>query len=212
MEHEGGTHHEAHHKQKQVTLRLKKSTLIAIAAVVLVGAFGYFCRGLFVAAIVDGMPISRLSVVRELESVSGKAALDSLVLQRLIRAEALKKGVTASEAEIDEEIAKIGIQMSMQGSSLEAALQAQGMSLATLRKQIHLQKLVDKLVAGTVSVTDEEITQYIKTNSAGLPPGEESSRREFAKGQLEQQKLGAAKAEFVNDLRTNAKVITVVSY
>lgn len=208
MEHHG----EAHQKEKQVTLRFSRRTLIIVGIIVVVGAFGYFCRGLFVAAIVDGTPISRIAVVRELESVSGKQALDSLIAQRLIKAEALRKGVSVTDKEVDEEVAKIGIQMSMQGSSLEAALAAQGMSLETLEKQLYTQKLLEKLVAGTIGVTDDEIAQYIKNNKMAVPPGQEEEQKAFVKDQLTREKSNAARTQFVNDLKAKATIRTFTEY
>jgi len=212
MEHHGEAQHEGSHKPKQVTLRFSKRTLTAIVIVLFLGALGYFGRGLFVAAVVDGTPISRVAVIRELESISGKQALDSLVAQRLIKAEALRKGITVTDKEVEEEIAKIGIQMSMQGSSLEAALAAQGMTEETLKKQLYVQKLLEKLVAGTIEVTDEEVAQYIKNNKIVVPPGQEEQQGAFIKDQLTQQKSNAAKTEFVNELRAKAKIVTVVEY
>src|SRR5688572_16109970 len=44
----------------------------------------YFLRGVFVAATVNGKPISRLALVKELEKQNGKETLNSLVTKELI--------------------------------------------------------------------------------------------------------------------------------
>ncbi|MDO8521466.1 MAG: SurA N-terminal domain-containing protein [bacterium] len=212
--HEGGeAHHVTHHKPEQVTLRLSKRTIYIIVAVILVAVLGYFGKGFFVVASVDGRLISRLAVVRELEAVSGKQALDSLVIQKLISAEAKKNGVSVTDEEVKAEVAKIALQMQTQGGgTLEAALAAQGMTLETLEKQLRTQKLLEKLVVGTQEVTPEEIAQFIKANNVVVPEGQEAQYDELAKNQLVQQKLNAAKTTYVNDLKAKAKIRIFTTY
>ena len=48
-------------------------------------------RGLFVVALVNGEPISRIEVIKALEKQGGKATLDSLVTKKLIAQEARSK-------------------------------------------------------------------------------------------------------------------------
>ena len=189
---EGGVHH----KPKQITVRLNKKTAYIIVAVVALGVLGFYYKGSFVAGSVDGKLISRFAVIRELEAVSGKQAFDSLVVQKLIRAEAKQKGVTATDEEINAEIAKIEEQMKAQGGTLEQALSTQGMALETLKKQLRTQKLLEKLVSGTTQVSDQEEAQY----------------NELAKNQLIQQKLNNAKTAYVNDLKAKAKIRTFMTY
>jgi len=69
--------------------------LIGLLVVVLVVA-AFLLKGLFIAALVNGQPISRFTVISELEKQSGKQALTSLVNQTLIFQEAKKKNITVS--------------------------------------------------------------------------------------------------------------------
>lgn len=213
MEHEHHGEGGGHHKPEQVTLRLSKRTVRIIVTVLVIAALGYYGKGFFVAASVNGTLISRLAVVKELEAVSGKQALDSLIAQTLIKAEARKKGITVTDQEVDDEIAKIGVQMAAQGGgTLEQALSAQGLALETLKKQLRSQKLLEKLVSGTTEVSDQEVAQFLKDNSVTVPKGQEAQYNELAKNQLIQQKLNNAKAAYVNDLKAKAKIRTFTNY
>lgn len=202
----------AHHKEKEFTLRIGRKTALVVAAVIVVGSLGYYLKDIFVAAKVDGRFISRFDVIRELESVSGKQALESLITQKLIRAEAKQKGVTVSDDEVNAEMAKVEEQVKAQGGTLEQALSAQGMKLDTLKKQLRTQKLLEKLVTGTTEVNSEEIAQFIKDNNVAIPNGQEEAYNQLVKSQLIQQRLNTAKTAFVNDLRAKASVSIYTKY
>jgi len=53
-------------------------TSVIIAAVVVIGALAFYYKGLFIAATVNGVPISRLSIIEQLEKSSGKATLEAI--------------------------------------------------------------------------------------------------------------------------------------
>ena len=47
--------------------------------------FGFVLRGAFIAAAVNGRPISRFKVIRELEKRQGMTTLDGLITEELIK-------------------------------------------------------------------------------------------------------------------------------
>ncbi|MEK7118161.1 MAG: SurA N-terminal domain-containing protein [Patescibacteria group bacterium] len=195
-----------------LTIRLTKKTAWIFAVVVLLLVLGYVFKGLFIAATVDGTLITRFAMIRELENVSGKQALDSLIVQKLVYAEARKKGVTVGDSEIDLELSKIENQVKTQGGTLEQVLAGQGLTLDVLKEQIRTQKTLEKLIPGKVEVTDLEVGQYIKDNQISVPAGQEEKYNALVKDQLSQQKQTAARQAFVNDLRARATIRTFVSY
>jgi len=203
--HEAG-HHEGHQKSKQITLRISAKSARIIVVVLVLAALGYYGRGLFVVASVNGSLISRLAVVNELEDVSGKQALDSLIVAKLIQAEAQKRNITATEQEINDELAKIEEQLGGQGQTLDGALTSQGIALPTLKRQLTVQKLLEKMVAEDAVVTDAEIDQFLKENKVSIPSGKDEEYRTMAKDQLYSQKLNTAKSDLVKDLRARASV------
>jgi len=196
--------------KKQRIFGIKIAAIIAIIA--LIGFLAYRYKGLFIAATVNGTPISRRAVVKELESVSGKSALDSMITQKLINDEALKKGVTVTNEEVDAELKNVEAQVKAQGMTLDQALSAQGMTLNILKKQITTQKKLEKILGDQIQVTDDQITQYIKDNKVTIPKGQEATYKEQIKSQIKQQSLSTAANELVTSLKAQAKINYFVNY
>ena len=193
-------------------ITISRRTAIIIGCVIAFGVLAFLSRGIFVAATVNGSPISRLSVIEELENQGGKAALDALITEKLITNEAAKKGVAVTDAEIGEELQKIEAQVTAQGGTLAEALAQQGMTEASLKESIRTQTLVQKLLSDTVSVTDEEVGAYIADNEITLPAGQEQQIREQLKDQMADQKLQQEAQVLVTNLRNDAKIKYYVNY
>ena len=188
-----------------------KGFILGIAAVIILSIL-YLSKGLFVAAVVNGQPISRISVVRDLEKRSGAETLDSLITQALIFQEAKKQNVTVTDEEIDSVLKEIEASLKDQGG-LEELLLLQGMTKEDLVNQIQLQKLIEKRLADKVSVTDSEVSEYIKTNSETLPQdATEEEINELVKNQLEQQKLSSEIELWLTELKQKANINYFVQY
>ncbi len=190
-------------------LRKNRIGLLLLLIVLVVLGVAYRYKGLFVAATVNGSPISRLAVIRELERQSGSQALDALVAKKLITMEAAKRKVTVSAADIDREIKTISDQTSKQGGTLAQALAQQGMTEADLREQILYQKELEKILGDQVTVTDDDVNQYITTNKATAPKGmSDGDFKTQIKEQLKGQKFNSAAGKWMSD----AKKGSVINY
>lgn len=187
---------------------LVKKFLVPIIAliVIILGSLIYF-KGFFIAALVNGRPIFRHTLVRELEKQAGKNALESLVTQMLVKQEASRQKISVEESEINAEITKIEDVLKEQGQTLEAALGLRGMTKNDLIGQIKIQKMVEKMAAKEVTVSDEEVNQYLEDNKASL--GETSITDEVKNSvrlQLEQDKISAKIDEWITGLQEKAKI------
>ena len=198
--------------EKSIRIKISVKTTIIIAVIIAVGALAYFYKGLFVAATVDGSLISRLTIIQELEKASGKDLLDSLIVKKLIQNEVNAKKIVVSDDEINGEIKRIEYQIMAQGSAIDAALAAQGMSMEDLEKQIVLQKQVEKLVADKINVTDEEVSQYIKDNTISIPEGQEAMIIIQIKDELRNQKINAEADVLITALKSQANIRYFVNY
>lgn len=194
------------------TPKLNKKLVIIIAVIFAIGVLTYIFRGYFIAAMVNGTPISRLSVIKELEKASGKQALGSIITQMLIKEEANKKGFAVTDDEVNSELKNIEDQLKSQGQALDQALAGQGMTIEELKKQIVTQKELEKLLAGQNLVTSEEIEQYIKDNNIEIPAGQELTYKEQLRSQLEQQKFSQAASALIDSLKSQAKIQYFVNY
>lgn len=195
------------------TFKIRKPYVGLVALILLLGALLYFYRGLFVAAVVNGQPISRLDVVKQTEQQSGKQTLDTLVRNALIEQKARQEKITISEKEISDEIKKLEDNLSKQGQKLDQVLQAQGMERTELEKLIRLDKLVAKMVGKDVKVTDEEVNSYIEKNRDALPQGtDEATLKKQVAEQLKQQKTNEKVRNWLADLQKQATIKYYVQY
>lgn len=185
---------------------------LIILAVVIVVALAYAYKGLFIAATVNGSPISRLSVISMLEKQSGKAVLDNLITEKLINGEARKRGVSIPKEEIDLVLKNIEEQVKSQGQTLDQALSMRNMTKNDLIKQITTQKELEKMLSDKVQVSDADVDKFIKDNKLAPPKGKEADFRKNVQNQLRQQKLGAEANSFITDLRGKASISRFVGY
>lgn len=203
-------------KSSYVNLKFKKPTPITIAvgiAVILIIFALFFAKGLFIVATVNSNPISRLSVIQELEKQSGKQVLEDLINKRLIETELNKQKITVTKQEIDEEIKKVEMQVTNQGGTLKMALAQQGMTEEKFREQITIQKKLEKLLADKVAVTESEIDTYIKDSKS--TPSKDIKTEDFRKqisNQIKQEKFQQEAQKWVSDLTASAKIKYYVNY
>lgn len=195
---------------KKMSLKTKIAIVAGFSAVV---ALLYINRGLLVAATVNGEPISRIEVVSEIEKRFGRQALDSIITEKLVLQELRSKNMSVSETEIQDEIKKIEERVKASGQDLATLLTFQGMSMEDLRKQIVVAKAAEKILADKVTVSDQEIADYIKSNASSLPEGmSEEDQKAEVKDQLTQQKLSTEFNTMVEELRAKAKINELVTY
>lgn len=189
-----------------------KKRIITTLVVILVIVGLYFSRSLIFAAWVNGKPVYRYSLVRELEKQGGKQVLASLIEQSLISSEAKKSNITVSSVEIEAEIKKIEETISGQGISLDEALNLRGMTRKDLEKQIGTQKIVEKVLASKILITDQEVKDYFNANKTlfGQNPVFDKVKDQV-KTQLFQQKLSEQYNTWITDLKAKAKILYFVN-
>lgn len=183
--------------------------VVALVAILLLTLWHFHTR----AATVNGSAISRLDVIRELENESGEAMLDSLVTKKIIAQKATEAGIKIDEAEVEEAIRVLEEQIAAQGSTLDVALEQQGITREKFREQITLQKALEKLLADKVAVSDEEVDQYLTNAKITAPEG--ISQEDFKaqiKEQLMSQKLGSAAQEWIDEQKRNSTIKYFVPY
>lgn len=186
---------------------------IILLVLILLGVGIYFFKSFFIAATVNGQPISRLQVVQELEKQSGKQTLESLVTKNLILQEMEKKNITVSSEEVTSEIKKIEDALKQQGRTLSDALMQQGLTRAELEEQLKIQKMIEKLFSKDAVVSDKEVDAYIEENKEALPADqEESALKTTIKEQLKQQKLTTKFQTWLEGLQKQAKIEYYVNY
>jgi len=202
-------------KPNKIAISIHRNAIIAgviILIVAVIGGLLFYYKGLFIAATVNGSPISRLAVISELEKTSGKKTLESLITKKLIDDEARSKGIIINQADIDAELKTIEDQVKAQGATLDQVLTEQGVTLEYLRNQIAVQKELEGLLADQIQVSDDDVAKYITDNKVTIPKGEEAASKEQIKNQLKQQKLSDAAGTLLESLRSKSKINYFINY
>lgn len=199
-------------QKKVLDPKNRRSLILAIIVIVLVLAI-YLGKSLFVAALVNGQPVSRLAIIHDLEKQSGKAALDAVITRMLVFQEAQKKNITASEKDIDAEISRIRSQFQAQGQNLDQLLATQGLTKEKFRDEVKVQILVTKILGNQVKVTDKEFNDFLDKNKDLLANEKDQNvAKTSLRQQMEQQKLAQKYQEWIVTVKKNAKVTTFVNY
>ena len=188
---------------------LAKNKILSIGFILAAAAFigGFFFKGFFIAATVNGTPISRLKLIRELEKRDGATVLNTVITEELVKQEAAKKGIKVTTQEVDGEIAKVEANLKAQNQTLAQALASSGMTLDDLRKSITLQKLAEGILADKVTVTDAEVQKHIDDNKASFPAGTNmDDAKSLIKQQLAQQKIQTEFQTWLTAVRSSAKI------
>ena len=194
-------------------IKHNKTALGVFAAIIILFVFVYFFKGLFVAATVNGEQISRIAVIREIEKQNGKATLESLITKKLILQDAKKNNISITQADIEGEINKISANLKNQGTTLDKALEAQGMTRTQLNEEIKIQLIIQKATAIEPKITDKEINDYIETNKSLFPEGTTDAQiKEQSIAQLKQEKQQQKTQEYIKNLQDSSKTIYFIKY
>ena len=199
--------------QKKVMDPKNRRSLLLALAVIGLALIVFFGRGLLIAATVNGQPISRLSIIRDLEQQSGKASLDAVVTRALVFQEANKKKVSATEKDIDSEIGKIRKQFQQQGQNLDQLLLTQGLSQEKFRQEVKIQLLVTKILGDQAKVSDKEFEDFLSKNKDLVASeANQATAKAALRSQMEQQKLAQKYQEWIATVKKNAKINYLVNY
>lgn len=192
---------------QRITSPLKSNLKYIILIIVLAVIFGvgYYYKGLFIVASVNGTPITRFQLWNKLEGEYGDQALNSIVSEELILQDAKKNNVTVSQQEIDSQMKTIEDNITSQGMTMEDALNYWGLTQDSLRRQIMLQLILEKTVKDQVNVTDDEVDQYV-TENLGTGDNVTQADKDQARSSLEQSKTSDAIQTYLNNLRKNSNV------
>lgn len=201
-------------KIQKILKRAQKSRNFTVGVtLLLIVTVLYFGRGVYLAAVVDGRPITRFEVIRELEKQSGQETLDNLVSRTLLFQEAQRRGVQISNEVIQEEIRQIESIVESQGTNLDAELSLRGQTRSDLEENIKIQKTIEELLKEDISFSDEELRTYYDENQSFF--GEESSYedlKEDIREQLMQEKLQQEFGLLLEELRSQSNIYYIVDY
>jgi hypothetical protein len=191
----------------QKHVKNNKNILVLAVFLVLLGVFLYFSKSLFVVAMVNGKPITRFSLIQQLEKTNGKTALESLINATLIQQEAKKEGVVVTDADVESELEKVRLNLETQGMNLDAALSAQGMTMDDLQKELRMKQTVEKILKNEIQVSNEDVKKYFEDNSQLFGEGAKFEDLEQSiKDQLQSEKLSVEFQSWYSKLKDESDI------
>lgn len=177
------------------------TTIIVIIAVIAILFF--YNKGLFLAGSINGKLVTTPEFYSKMSKNSGQEVFDSLVQETLIKQEAVKKGITASDKKVNIKIKELEKQLGGK-EILTSTLAQNNTTLDQLKDQIIIQILVEELLAEKIKVTDKEVQTYIKENAETTT----GQSKEQVKKNLESQKIGEEFASWFEELKKKSKINT----
>jgi len=193
----------------------KKRIIIAAIIVMAVLAALYFFRSFFVVALVNGKPITRWALDRELEKQGGRQILNTQIAEVLIKQEAKKQKVAVTAEDINQKLNEIDQQLKAQGQGqgLDTTLTAQGLTRAEFAKQMETEVLLQKLLGKDIQITDEEIEAYFKENKDFFGKDDTlEDQKENIRLTIFQQKMGEKFQPWLQTLQAQAKIIYFLKF
>lgn len=192
---------------KKIKIKFSKVPFIIFLSFVVVALVGYFLKNWLIVASVNGQPITRISFYKELDNQHGIEALESLINKKLIEQESQKQNLTVSTQQINEEISTLEQDLQKQGNDLNQLLAERNWTREDLSEQIRIQKLFELTLGDKISVTDQEVEEYLKTNKDLITEdANKESLHEEVKNSLKQQRLAEQYRPWLEEKRNNANI------
>lgn len=194
-------------------IKLRKSRIIILVVLVSLGLLilTYGLSKWAVLAWVDGKPITRVEYYKKIEeSNAGKDIKDQMIIEKLIFSEAEKKGVQATQVEINKEFE--GVKQQIGTESMKLQLSQVGMSEDDFRKQLNIRILIRKLFSNGVFVSDKDLDKYITDQKALFGENEQAPKvTDGEKAKIKQdlmlQKIQENFSKWVSQVQNSSRVI-----
>lgn len=116
---------------------------------------------------VNGVSIAKSTLYDALVEAGGSQTLDSLISEELVKQESKKAGIEVTEADLTKEIESIKKSFGSE-EQFTQALATYNMTLDQLKKSMHTQVELRKLLEPQVKVSDDDIKKYYDENLESL--------------------------------------------
>lgn len=181
----------------------KKVYLIILIALFLL--LGFYKKSWFIAAMVNGMPITNLELQMDLNKQFRTQTLNQLINEKIILDEARKVGAIPTDAEINTKISEL--EKNVGGKEvLDNLLSQQGQTRDSLKDQIRIQLAINKLYEKEATVSSEEVSKFLEENKQVLSATDSAGQEKEAFETVKNQKLSQIFNQKFQELRTRAKI------
>lgn len=176
-------------------------------ALVIVGllVLGAYNKNLFIAATVNGSPISNLELQNRLNNQYREQTLNQMVNEKIVMDEAKKKGIITTTADVNKQISTL--EKNVGGpKALDELLIQQSQTRTSLKDQIMIQLTIEKMYANDATVSGDEVKQFIDQNKDQLQATTSAEQTKEAESAIKQQKLSQVFQGKFKELKQTAKI------
>lgn len=187
-------------------LNFKKSRNFYIILLVIgILVLAIYKKSYFIAAMVNGMPITNLELQSQLNKQFRTQTLNQLVNEKIILEEARKGTAIPTAVEIDSKIMEV--EKNVGGKDvLDSLLSQQGQTRESLRNQIRTQLAISKLYEKEATVSAEEVAKFVEENKQALVATDSAGQEKEAYEAIKNQKLSQVFSQKFQELRSKAKI------
>ncbi|WP_078544087.1 peptidylprolyl isomerase [Litchfieldia alkalitelluris] len=146
-------------------LKNRKKFISIVVVIIIAIIISTFLLKKEVVASVSGVSITKAELSDELFEQYGTTVLDTLITNKLIQLESESQKLTVTDEEIQTEVDTL---ISSYGGeeTFASVLESNGTSMNTVKKDIKLYLLTEKLLQERITITDEEMAAYFEENKA----------------------------------------------
>jgi hypothetical protein len=193
-------------QKKQNMMSFWIGTIIVV--LVILGTFAYK-NGFVVAATVNGQPIYSWQLYGELMRRYGKQTVEGMITEKMIDIESKNENVAISQQDIDTRQADM---MKQFGGDvkIDEVLAMQGLTKKDFDRQVSIQLAVEKMLTKGFTVTDDDVTNYLATNSAMFTATEEAVLKEDVKKALQDEYIAKTFQSWFTGLKDKAAIVRFV--
>lgn len=190
--------------EKIIKFRSSKTFYIILLAIGIL-LLATFKKSWFVAALVNGTPVTNLELQTKLNQQFKTQTLNQLINEKIIMSEASKSRAVPTEDEINKKITELEVSVGGK-ETLDSLLSQQGQTRVSLRDQIRVQLAITKLYEKEATVSAEEVAKFLAENSQSLRATESAQQEKEAYDTIKNQKLSQIFSQKFQELRTKAKI------
>lgn len=194
-------------KEIAIPKEVKTKKILWPIIILLIALALWFLKDQVIVAMVNGKPITRFQVIKELEKQGASQVLESLVTMELVKQVIDKSAIEIDEEAIKQQMTEIEENLSAQGQNLDDILVTQNLTRADVEKDVKLNLQLDKILADKIQVSEEEVLEYFETNKEFL--GEDANFEEMKadiEAQVIQEKRATAQQEWLETIRGEANI------
>jgi len=163
------------------------TVLVVLMSFVLVDFFVQYLNNDYSIAVVNGSRISKRTYHAKLENLYGQSVARQLIDEAIIKQEAKKAEVEATEEEVQERLDEIIRSIGGQ-EAYETALTTNNLTEQEVRNEIALEIITRKILEPLIEYTEEDVKAFFDQYSANMFPNETKALEEGEKLNYEQFK------------------------